>query len=261
MNTDNTEQLLQQAFSLAKVGQRTEAKKILSQLVRDDPRNARAWYILSQVVEQPERQIFCLKKVLEIDPGNTKAVQRLQKLHDEAFPDFAPPSAPEQPASSEQDENKPVKESSPIRVLAILGILILGAFLCYQFYIVPARNQVYRDIQNSIMPGSAPEPPSGFSLPGFSSSHTLTYRVTGPSNAMITYMNAEGGTEQIDSARLPWKKSYTLENGKFASLVAQNSGDPGLITCIIEVDGKQWKTSTSSGPYAVVTCAGWLGMD
>lgn len=74
------ERVLQQAMTAARAGQKAEAQSLLKQLVNQEPKNARAWYLLSQVVEQPEQQIYCLKKVLEIDPDNQHASLRLEQL-------------------------------------------------------------------------------------------------------------------------------------------------------------------------------------
>jgi len=83
------DEMLQQAVAAAQAGDAAGARRILSELVRQHPREARAWYLLSQVVEQPERAEYCLKKVLEIDPQNAKARQRLETLKT-----GSPPAAP-----------------------------------------------------------------------------------------------------------------------------------------------------------------------
>jgi hypothetical protein len=77
---------------------------------------------------------------------------------------------------------------------------------------------------------------------------------------MVTYYNAQGGTEQISSVKLPWETAVNMKKGSFASLVAQNKSS-GSISCQIKVDGVVAKQSESSGQFVVVTCADWLGMD
>ena len=64
------EQLVQMAIAEAKLGNKKKAKQILAGVVRQEPGNARAWYLLSQVVEQPAKAVDCLKRVLAIDPDN-----------------------------------------------------------------------------------------------------------------------------------------------------------------------------------------------
>lgn len=74
------EDSIQQAIAAGKGGDRAGAVRLLSEAVRQDPGNARAWYLLSQVVEGNEKARYCLEKVLEIDPGNEQAVRRLNEL-------------------------------------------------------------------------------------------------------------------------------------------------------------------------------------
>lgn len=76
-------ELIQQAVTQAKAGNKPEARKILAQVVKQAPGSARAWYLLSQMVDSQEQAEYCLNKVLEIEPGNARAAQRLQALRGE----------------------------------------------------------------------------------------------------------------------------------------------------------------------------------
>jgi hypothetical protein len=96
---------------------------------------------------------------------------------------------------------------------------------------------------------------------GVSTSYNVTYGVTGTARgASITYENAQGGTEQGD-VRIPWFKSYTMKYSDFAYISAQNNYDRGSVTCTITVNGKNWKTSTSSGAYVIADCSGLVGKE
>jgi hypothetical protein len=77
--------LIQQAIEAGKAGDKEGAKRLLSQVVRQDPQNARAWYLLSQTVDTTEQAIYCVEKVLEIDPINELAIKRLRSLKGEAI--------------------------------------------------------------------------------------------------------------------------------------------------------------------------------
>jgi hypothetical protein len=79
MNT-SIESQIQQAISEVKSGNKDAARKILSKVVVQEPNNARAWYLLSQVVDKPERAIYCLERVLKFEPNNVQAKGRLQNL-------------------------------------------------------------------------------------------------------------------------------------------------------------------------------------
>ncbi len=88
----------QQAIDAYRSGDKVTARRILSQVVRQEPGNARAWYLLSQVVDQSDQAVFCLKKVLEIDPSNGQALERLERLQ-------PPPARPVPPAPTKPCPN------------------------------------------------------------------------------------------------------------------------------------------------------------
>jgi hypothetical protein len=110
----------------------------------------------------------------------------------------------------------------------------------------------------------APATPEAAAPPAAISPDTITYEVTGDrvTKASITYVkDANFGQQQENSAKLPWTKTVEIESGglgQLTSLVAQSSsGGSGSITCrILDGAGQEITSSTSSGPYAVVTCAG-----
>ena len=76
------EQLIQMAIAEAKLGNRKKARSILADVVRREPENARVWYLLSQVVEQPAQAVDCLKRVLAIDPDNLQAREQAGEAPD-----------------------------------------------------------------------------------------------------------------------------------------------------------------------------------
>lgn len=83
---------------------------------------------------------------------------------------------------------------------------------------------------------------------------SVTYDVTGPSTADITYLTGDLGTEQAVGADLPWSKTIAVDaDAAVLSVTAQNNGS-GSITCSITRDGVVLSTHTSTGAYAVVTC-------
>ncbi len=79
-------ELIDKAIAEAKSGNKAGAKKILVQVVKNEPSNAQAWYLLSWVVDEKEQIIYCLNKVLEIIPDNSQAKARLRKLQEESTP-------------------------------------------------------------------------------------------------------------------------------------------------------------------------------
>lgn len=87
----------------------------------------------------------------------------------------------------------------------------------------------------------------------------VVYTVTGDGGkASVTYtVDGKGSTQQENVASLPWTHKMTLKQGlvdiNVLTVIAQNSGD-GKIACSISVDGKEVKTATSSGQFAIATC-------
>jgi hypothetical protein len=69
----------------------------------------------------------------------------------------------------------------------------------------------------------------------------------------ITYTNSSGGTEQVTNGTSSWTYSFNAKIGQNLSLSAQNKKETGTITVRIFLDGKEIKSSTSSGAYVIAT--------
>jgi len=91
------------------------------------------------------------------------------------------------------------------------------------------------------------------------SQHTVVYRVTGNiARASLTYESGEGSTEQR-TVNVPWEIKFTVEQGQFLYLSAQNEENRGIIMAEILLDGKEWKKATSDGAYVIATVSGRIG--
>ena len=71
---------LQEAVSLFNKGDKSQASKLLMEIVQKNPLNTVAWYGLALCVDELEKKVYCLKRVLILDPSNKKAQQMLDKL-------------------------------------------------------------------------------------------------------------------------------------------------------------------------------------
>jgi len=86
----------------------------------------------------------------------------------------------------------------------------------------------------------------------------VTYEVTGDADSVdVTLSNDTGGTEQYNDMPLPFRMDYGGFNERYVYLYAYNNGDNGTITLSIYVNGKLFKTATSSGPYTNATVYGY----
>jgi hypothetical protein len=71
---------LQEAVSLYKNGDKPQALKLLAEIVKQESDNSVAWYGLALCFDEPNKKIYCLKRVLSLDPSHKKAQQLLEKL-------------------------------------------------------------------------------------------------------------------------------------------------------------------------------------
>lgn len=86
----------------------------------------------------------------------------------------------------------------------------------------------------------------------------ITYKVegTGSAGISLTYNN-EGGDTAQENARFGWSKSFDAKPGQFLYLSAQRSdAGSGVIRCIIEVDGQEFKKTESNGEFVIASCSG-----
>lgn len=71
---------LQEAIAALKAGQRSRARNLLVELLRQDARNEEAWLWLSGAVDKDSDRLICLRQVLAINPDNTRARQGVEQL-------------------------------------------------------------------------------------------------------------------------------------------------------------------------------------
>ena len=72
--------LLQQAITAYKKGQRDLARDLLLLFVEDDKNNELSWLILADLVKDPADQIIALENALTINPNNARAYTQLEKI-------------------------------------------------------------------------------------------------------------------------------------------------------------------------------------
>jgi hypothetical protein len=107
--------LTQEGIRLFQAGEKQKAARILALALQRDTHDEEAWYWLSACVDDLEKKRYCLRRVLQINPGNAKARRRLSRLDDLPEPEAILP-APYVP-----------KHSVPYRKVGavLLGVMIL----------------------------------------------------------------------------------------------------------------------------------------
>jgi tetratricopeptide (TPR) repeat protein len=71
--------MIQQGIAAAKAGDKDQAREILQDVLRQDPKNETAWWWLASVLDKQDA-IICLKNVLKLNPANAKAQTALARL-------------------------------------------------------------------------------------------------------------------------------------------------------------------------------------
>jgi hypothetical protein len=61
---------LEQAIELARSGDRAAARELLGQIIKQDPDNEAVWGWLAHCVTTKEEKIYCLKRVVQLNPAN-----------------------------------------------------------------------------------------------------------------------------------------------------------------------------------------------
>jgi len=129
---------LKQIADLSRAGKLDAARGQLVELLRQEPGNAQGWYLLSFVLDDPQRRQYALMQALKAEPDFERAQERLSILRGEASvaapveTEAPPPITPAFAISAEDgqdawqpDDPEPPKPKSPLRWV-LLGLLLLG---------------------------------------------------------------------------------------------------------------------------------------
>jgi DNA-directed RNA polymerase subunit M/transcription elongation factor TFIIS len=72
-------------------GDREGAKRTLFHTLNVEPDNVAAWALLATVLDDPDRQADCYRRILALDPGNREAAEKLRQIT--GGPRQTPPSS------------------------------------------------------------------------------------------------------------------------------------------------------------------------
>lgn len=112
---------LQQAIAAVRSGQKKEAQFLLTQVLKEDPDESQAWFLLSQIVDSEQKRLVYLRKTVDLNPDHELAAQRLAQLEGvepvaevslpeeavEADPELAMETYPEAEEEVEPEGNEP----------------------------------------------------------------------------------------------------------------------------------------------------------
>ncbi len=129
--------LLRQSILAAQTGNRSEARRLLTQVVADDPYSEQAWLWLSNIAETDRQREVCLENVLAVDPQNTYAIAELRKLRAHRTRLLPPHSAQVIPVSPKTAKRNVSPLFYHIAIGALSFIAVIGFALCTLLLVYP----------------------------------------------------------------------------------------------------------------------------
>jgi tetratricopeptide (TPR) repeat protein len=153
---------LQRAISLARAGEREQARELFLTIVAEDERNELAWLWLSSLMERLDDQIIAVENALTINPDNERARRRLSELEAKrelSFPNLRPtysppPSPPDPIPETTRDDDQIFFDhalTEPDRNLTALAEMMAArgrlemATLAYEMALAEADNAARRN--------------------------------------------------------------------------------------------------------------------
>lgn len=103
---------LQEAINATRNGNTVEAQKLLADILKADTENVQAWYLLSLLVDSPEKKQAYLNRVLALDPMHEKAQEALASFYSEQS--APPPVVQAEPPTPTVDLMEETAVSPPI---------------------------------------------------------------------------------------------------------------------------------------------------
>ena len=80
------DELIDRSIAAYKKEDKGEASKLLAQVIKIDPNNERAWLQVSGLVSSAAERLFCIKRLLTINPENEVAKHGLALLDPNIVP-------------------------------------------------------------------------------------------------------------------------------------------------------------------------------
>jgi tetratricopeptide (TPR) repeat protein len=112
---DQARSLRTRGIAAAKAGQKDEARALLQESVRIEPNNEAAWLWLASVARDPRERLFCLEKVLGINPLNETARKAVDAMQGGAPANDPAPTPSVRPLRSLSQPEVPQREPPPPR--------------------------------------------------------------------------------------------------------------------------------------------------
>ncbi|HEX2621706.1 MAG TPA: hypothetical protein VHL11_16225, partial [Phototrophicaceae bacterium] len=137
---DDIQSKLRAGVEAARSGDRVTARRLLEEVIDIDENNEMAWIWLASSVNSVAERRACLERVLQINPGNTRAKEALQRLTQDAAPAVSQSDTADQARLRQQiSQVRRIQGEADLRAaeaegsegiglssLAILGLLVVA---------------------------------------------------------------------------------------------------------------------------------------
>jgi len=114
---------LQEAITLAQAGQRTEARRLLDEIVEVDPAQELAWMWLATVSSDREERVQFLERALALNPNNPTTQQAYTRLTGQSYEPPPPPAT----KSRLPTWSRSLRQDAPISLTSFLIIMAVAA--------------------------------------------------------------------------------------------------------------------------------------
>lgn len=124
---------LQEAVNAIKSGNTEQAKRLLADILRQNPQDENAWLWMTRCLTSNDEKRYCFERVLKINPQNQHAIEGIRRLNN-------PISTTPQPKATQQQsahQPKPKKSSLLVGVLVVFGILGFACFCAAAMWMFP----------------------------------------------------------------------------------------------------------------------------
>ncbi len=114
MSSERARELRQEGIKAAKAGNKDEARRFLQEAIRLEADNEAAWLWMASLARDKRERLFCLKKLLEINPrheAGLKAARGMGVSPEQLLGQAAPPPIPPPPIYTAQPDESAVDEA------------------------------------------------------------------------------------------------------------------------------------------------------
>ena len=230
---------LAKAVQAIKDGQYPDARQILTSILREDPFNEQAWLFLAVCVDEHEKKMDCLQRVLEINPENHHALHARNKLINTRSQQI-----------NFQDEDGKIHQTDPLlkRIFDLLFHLPAAFYAAIFFVIFLLAAFAYINLNTDYW---------GLGSPNFASytieddyqsitdSRSATWRIVYESQTDTTF---EGKVRHISVNRI--KKIPFLTHDIL--ITSGDYADPDLVFTSVTNHHYFWKSRTNAYPKGTI---------